>query len=916
MARFGLDDSSSEDEGASVDLDRTLSDHGDESGGSGDSDAQTEGDDGIPRASYNDQDESGSEMDDDNSEAGQAQQRREPSMSQSARSHSQSVHSRARSSSSGSDSDEDLPRRRLPAQRSLSVASSRAPTEREKSVGPAAAAWAPQPLKLEPKRIAVMQASFFQQPIKEVEHEKEPPKKVKENPWLPPSASLGRPEQSTAARPNFATPVLDPNPFRSFRKYSRVELPKSITAGKEGSFVDSGLMLGRSFRVGWGPSGQIVHFGSLYGSAKLPASSDLAVSTFRCLAQSDDLERTKSESTLQQQLLSTPIYLHDDIPEAVPHPDLNFGSFASIDHFRTSKSSEANLWRLGAALFDEIEDLNAPEDATAELVARLVEIRRRDRLESWLEDVVRDAVEEDLKDIESRPSGTAAGAKRIFALLSGHEVERACTTAGENGDLRLATLLAQAGGDDEFREDVYLQLAKWREYRVDSHIDAAYRRVYEVLCGNVGISEGLVPRGDRVDAAAEILIADGLDWKRAFGLHLWYGTFQASLPTVVQRYETAARDSSTHTAPPLPLYIESPTFTTPTSPTLAWNPNTTDPPPTDPLFSLIKIFTDPTYSLEDALLPRNFGSSPLDYRLPWHLYILFSRVLRRRDFEDREMVFRDDASDDDDMSEIQIEGYSVRADVVTEAYASQLELGGNWTWAIFVLLHLQVPELRAKAIKDVLGRNANDVLEELDDEDERNPEDAAKVERFTFLTVTLKIPSTWIFSAQAIAAKYARDPYREYQLHVKAEQWNEAHTIAVNELAPEAIMHNSPNLLRAVFAPFDARQVADWESGGKIFLDYALCVEELKAHLQGQRVASLLLDLIRAVPTLADGSPTLKLQAAVSQMQSQLTVLSSMFNLHANAIRPSTLREADRLVWLDGANASFLQKSMDAACAA
>lgn len=374
----------------------------------------------------------------------------------------------------------------------------------------------------------------------------------------------------------------------------------------------------------------------------------------------------------------------------MPHPHLSFGDFADVEHFESSKSSEANLWRLGAALFDEIEDLNPPEDAPADLVARLVEIRRRDRLESWLEDVVRDAVEEDLRDIESRPTGSGAGARRIFALLSGHEIERACTTAVENRDLRLATLLAQAGGDDEYREDLYLQLAKWREYRVDAHIDDAYRRVYEVLCGNVGLSEGLAAKGDRVDAAAAIFIADGLDWKRAFGLHLWYGTFQASLPTVVARYETAARDPTSHTAPPLPLYIESPSFADPATPTRAWTPNTGDSPPTDPLFSLIKIFTDPAYALEDALLPRNFGSSPLDYRLSWHLFMLFSRVLRRRDFEDREMVPRDD---DDDDEQREVEGYSIKADAVTEAYASQLELGGNWTWAIFVLLHLQLPEL-------------------------------------------------------------------------------------------------------------------------------------------------------------------------------------------------------------------------------
>lgn len=36
-------------------------------------------------------------------------------------------------------------------------------------------------------------------------------------------------------------------------------------AGNESAFVDAGLALGRSFRVGWGPSGKLVHLGELCG---------------------------------------------------------------------------------------------------------------------------------------------------------------------------------------------------------------------------------------------------------------------------------------------------------------------------------------------------------------------------------------------------------------------------------------------------------------------------------------------------------------------------------------------------------------------------------------------------------------------------------------------------------------------------
>lgn len=291
-----------------------------------------------------------------------------------------------------------------------------------------------------------------------------------------------------------------------------------------------------------------------------------------------------------------------------------------------------------------------------------------------MEDVVKADVEEDLRNI----SGGSIGAKRVFALLSGHQIERACEAAIESGDLRLATLVAQAGGDDEFREDIYLQLAKWREYRVDSHISIDYRRVYELLCGNVGLSVGANP-GDRVDAVDEIHVAKGLDWKRAFGLHLWYGTYQTPISTSVQRYEEASIDD-TRVAAPLPSYIERPAARTPE--TSMWKPSPNA--PRDPLFELIRIFTDATHPLESALLPRNFGSSPLDYRLPWHLYILFSRVLRRRDFEDR-VSLGDEAGGD-------FEGNSARADMVTESYATQLEQMGLWTWAVFVLLHLELPE--------------------------------------------------------------------------------------------------------------------------------------------------------------------------------------------------------------------------------
>lgn len=55
----------------------------------------------------------------------------------------------------------------------------------------------------------------------------------------------------------------------------------------------------------------------------------------------------------------------------------------------------------------------------------------------------------------------------------------------------------------------------------------------------------------------------------------------------------------------------------------------------DALYHLIKLYAQPTHDLESALEPHSFGADSADYRLPWHLYILLSRVLGQREFLDR-----------------------------------------------------------------------------------------------------------------------------------------------------------------------------------------------------------------------------------------------------------------------------------------
>lgn len=78
------------------------------------------------------------------------------------------------------------------------------------------------------------------------------------------------PNNSSSPTPNINPPQrasfahdIEPPPYRPSRKYARVESSASAVTGSEGAMVDAGLSMGRSFRVGWGPGGTLVHLGKL-----------------------------------------------------------------------------------------------------------------------------------------------------------------------------------------------------------------------------------------------------------------------------------------------------------------------------------------------------------------------------------------------------------------------------------------------------------------------------------------------------------------------------------------------------------------------------------------------------------------------------------------------------------------------------
>ena len=328
---------------------------------------------------------------------------------------------------------------------------------------------------------------------------------------------------------------------------------------------------------------------------------------------------------------------------------------------------------------------------------------------------------------------TAADA--AFTHLTGHQISEACTKAADGGYIKLATLISQGGGDDVHKQDLISQLDIWKAEKLSPGSNSNLSSTESGLVGRgvwriYTLLAGLLDEGEE-NRRLDDNICAGLDWKRVFGLCLWYGSgVDVSVADVVKTYErillSNSRGSLGDVSRPIPKWTvnqkKSQTTSLATSRLglFLGSSSTTHLPAEhaeDPLYVLIKLHADPALSLSKALNPLSFSSSGLDIGVAmcWHLYIILSRVMRVRDFADRADpgvrpragrprgslvngigstnkrgdTSSDDQSRDSDYDEAQPEGHSPSADLLASSYAFELESWGMLQEAAFVLLHLE-----------------------------------------------------------------------------------------------------------------------------------------------------------------------------------------------------------------------------------
>ncbi|CAA6665046.1 unnamed protein product [Spirodela intermedia] len=339
-----------------------------------------------------------------------------------------------------------------------------------------------------------------------------------------------------------------------------------LTGSYSANIVDAALLMGRSFRVGWGPNGILVHSGTPVGKPRNGLSSMIHFEKVTLDGAARD-ENGKVKEDLVDLFFVSPLKLHMSLDHEFKQigsepcdiriqkivadrftlPEICRGFIEIVERqldvpslsasSRVILMHQVTVWELIRVLFsDRVVDGQSPplidpeeddmaldkKDMSSDVDLAASHLIRRANFSYWLQESVRHRVQEDVSCL----SGSNF-LSHLLLLLTGRQLETAVELAASSGDVRLAILLSQAGGSMVNRSDVARQLDLWRINGLDfNFIENERLKLYELLSGHV---QG---------AFHETKI----DWKRYLGLVMWYHLPpDTSLSFIVHNYEQLVR---------------------------------------------------------------------------------------------------------------------------------------------------------------------------------------------------------------------------------------------------------------------------------------------------------------------------------------------------------------------------------------
>lgn len=585
-----------------------------------------------------------------------------------------------------------------------------------------------------------------------------------------------------------------------------------VTGSISHNIVDAALFMGRSFRVGWGPGGILVHTGLVVGGND---SSRVLSSVIKLEKVAIDKvvrdENNKVKKELVDFAFDAPLNLHKTLNHEIK--EVEVGSFqlklqkVVFDRLTLSEicrsyidiierqlevpglSSSASLvlmhqvmvWELIKVLFadrectlqlksmgddNEGDMMQDSKEGSLEVDPEALPLIRRAEFSCWLQESVCHRVQEDIGSLNESDY-----LEHIFVHLTGRQLNAAVQLATAKGDVRLACLLSQAGGSIVNRSDIAQQLDLWKINGLDFNFIEKHRiRLYELLAGNIH------------GALQEVEI----DWKRFLGLLMWYHLPpDTSLSDVFRTYQHLLDDGK---APfPVPIYIDE----GPLRDTKKW----TSVDHFDLSYYLMLLHS--SEGSEFRFLKTMFSAfsstdDPLDYHMIWHQRVVLEAV---------------GAINSNDLQ------------VLDMGLVSQLLCQGKCHWAIYVALHMpycvDYPYLQANLIREILCQYCEYWNS---DESQRK------------FIENLGVPLTWMHEALAVYYNYQGDLSRALEHFLDCANWQKAHSIFMTSVAHILFLSaNHSEIWRiATIMEGNKSEIENWDLGAGIYISFYL----LRSSLQ------------------------------------------------------------------------------------
>lgn len=466
------------------------------------------------------------------------------------------------------------------------------------------------------------------------------------------------------------------------------------------NIVDAALFMGRSFRVGWGPNGVLVHPGTPVGNynGRVSMSSVINIEKVAfdrvvrddnnkvkedlvdfCFASPLSLHKSMDHETTDVQVGSFKLKLLKLVSDRFILPDICRGYIGiaerqmGVSGLSTSSRlflvHQVMVWELMKVLFsaketgDQLRHFDADDneedmmhdkkDGLLDIDPDAYPLIRRAKFSYWLQDSVCHRVQEEVSCLNE-----SNDLEHIFLLLTGRQLDAAVELAASRGDVRMACLISQAGGSMVNRSDMAQQIHLWRINGLDfNFIENDRLRLYELLAGNI--------QGALNDTE--------IDWRRFLGLLMWYQLPpDTSLPVIIHTFQQLLDQGR---APhPVPVYIDE----GPLDEALDWCPGDRF----DVAYYLMLLHANGDKALEYLKTMFSAFSSThdaLDYHMIWHQRAILEAV---------------GAFSSDDLH------------VLDMSFVSQLLSVGLCHWAIYVVLHIpyrnDFPFLHANIIREIL----------------------------------------------------------------------------------------------------------------------------------------------------------------------------------------------------------------------